>query len=122
MYYLDVYGFLVNYGPAMEIVAYRRSYYHFLVTAILRALGVSTSQINFVNESSFAYTKEFMTDVQKTCALMTQQDARDSMDEVAKTTMLSPMLCATYQSLSEPYVDMDIQYGGEDQVRQLVPL
>ena len=46
---------------------------------------------------------------------MTQQDARDSMDEVARTNMLSPMLCATQQSLSEPYLDTDIQFGGEDQ-------
>ena len=100
----------------MELVEYRRQYYNFLVVAILESLGAPMNQIRFVNESSFAYTKEFVKDAQKICAIMTQQDARDSMDEVAKTTMLSPMLCAVQQSLSEPYLDIDIQFGGEDQV------
>ena len=101
----------------METVAYRQQYYHFLVTAILKALGVSPSQVNFVAESSHAYKKEFMVDVQKLCAIMTQQDARDTSSEVAETEQISPLLCSIYQSLSEPYLDLDIQYGGEDQVR-----
>jgi tyrosyl-tRNA synthetase len=116
VYYLDVYGFLVNYVHSMELVEYRRQYYHFLVVAILDSIGAQTNQIRFVNESSLAYSKDFMKDAHKMCALMSQQDARDSMEEVARTTMLSPMLCAVQQSLSEPYLDVDIQFGGEDQV------
>lgn len=102
----------------MEQVAHRQKYYHFLITTILETLGVPLSQVHFVEESSFAYSKEFIIDSQKMCALMTQQDARDSMDEVASTTMLSPMLCAIQQSLSEQYLDLDIQFGGEDQVNE----
>lgn len=116
MYYLDVYGFLVNYVHSMETVAYRQRYYHFLITAILQALGVSPSQVNFVAESSLAYEKSFVVDVQKLCAIMTQDDARDTSSEVSETEKISPLLCSIYQSLSEPYLDLDIQYGGEDQV------
>lgn len=119
MYYLDVYGFLVNYIHSMETVAYRQRYYHFLVTAILKALGVSPSQVNFVAESSIAYEKAFVVDVQRLCAIMTQKDARDTSLEVAETEQISPLLCSIHQSLSEPYLDLDIQYGGEDQVRTL---
>ncbi|OKO97524.1 Tyrosine--tRNA ligase, cytoplasmic [Penicillium subrubescens] len=115
VYYLDVYGFLVNYIHSMETVAYRQRYYHFLVTAILKALGVSPSQVNFVAESSIAYEKNFVVDVQKLCAIMKQQDARDTSAEVSETEQISPLLCSIHQSLSEPYLDLDIQYGGEDQ-------
>ena len=71
VYYLDVYGFLVNYVHSMELVEHRRQYYHFLVVAILESLGAPIERIKFVNESSFAYKKEFVKDSQRLCALMT---------------------------------------------------
>lgn len=128
VYYLDVYGFLVNYIHPMEMVAHRREYYRLLVGAVLQSLGVQPSQVKFVNESSIAYSKEFMVDLQRLCALMTQQDARNTCDEIANTSMLSPMLCCIHQSLSEEYLSMDIQFGGEDQIglfdhaRKFMPL
>lgn len=100
----------------MEVVENRRKYYHHLMTAVLRSLGVDLSKIRFVAESSFAYRKEYFVDVLRTCALMTQQDAKDTCEETAETIMLSPLLCCVYQSLSEQYLDIDIQFGGEDQV------
>ncbi|KKY20370.1 putative tyrosyl-trna synthetase [Diplodia seriata] len=125
---LDVYGFLVNYKHPMELVAHRREYYRLLATAILQSLGVQPGQVKFVIESTKVYTKDFMVDLQRLCALMTQQDARDTCDEIASTTMLSPMLCCVHQTLSEEYLAMDIQFGGEDQdglfahARKFLPL
>jgi len=113
--YLDVYGFLINYVHPMELVAHRKRYYQCLITAVLEAIGVPMSRIRFVDESTYVYTKEFMIDFQKLCALMAQQDARDTTQEVAQTSMLSPLLCSVHQALSERYMDMDIQFGGEDQ-------
>lgn len=117
--YLDVYGFLINYVHPMELVAHRKRYYQCLITAVLEAIGVPMSRIRFVDESTYVYTKEFMIDFQKLCALMEQQDARDTTQEVAETSMLSPLLCSVHQALSEQYMDMDIQFGGEDQVSHL---
>lgn len=119
VYYLDTYGFLVNYVHSMETVAYRQRYYHFLVTAILKSLGVPESKVHFVAESSLAYTRPFVQDVQRLCAIMTQDDARATSTEVSECDMISPLLCSIHQSLSEQYLDLDIQYGGEDQVRTL---
>jgi tyrosyl-tRNA synthetase len=116
VFYLDVYGFLVNYVHPMELVEHRRKYYHLLMTAVLESLGFDLSKIRFVDESSFSYRKEYMVDVLRTCALMTQQDAKDTSEETVETEMLSPLLCCIYQSLSEQYLDIDIQFGGEDQV------
>ncbi|KAM7187845.1 tyrosine--tRNA ligase, cytoplasmic [Naviculisporaceae sp. PSN 640] len=115
VYYLDTYGFLVNYVHSMETVAHRQRYYHFLVTAILKALGVSPSKVHFVAESSLAYTKPFVVDVQRLCAIMKQDDARVTSTEVSECDMISPLLCSIHQSLSEQYLGLDIQYGGEDQ-------
>ncbi|OJD30386.1 tyrosyl-trna synthetase [Diplodia corticola] len=112
---LDVYGFLVNYKHPMELVAHRAEYYRRLVTAVLQSLGVPPGQVEFIDESSYVYSKKFMVDMQKLAALMTQQDARDTCEEISETTMLSPMLCCIHQSLSEEYVGMDIQFGGLDQ-------
>lgn len=89
------------------------------MTAILLSLDIPKSQVKFIDESTYACTESFTKDVHKMCAVMTQQDARDTCEEVANTTMLSPMLCAIHQALSEEYCDMDIQFGGEDQVRKL---
>ena len=100
----------------MEVVGYRKKYYHFLVVAIFRSLGIPVSKIRFVDESSFVYSKKYAIDNQKLCASMTQQDARDTAEEVAQTEMLSPLLCSVQQTLSEQYLDLDIQYGGLDQV------
>jgi hypothetical protein len=121
VFYLNVYGFLVNYIHPMELVEHRRKYYHFLMTAVLRSLGFDLSKIRFVDESSFSYRKEYFIDVLRTCTLMTQQDAKDTSEEVAETEMLSPLLCCVYQSLSEQYLDIDIQFGGEDQVCTIAP-
>ncbi|EOD46326.1 putative tyrosyl-trna synthetase protein [Neofusicoccum parvum UCRNP2] len=109
VYCVDVYSFLVNYVHPMEVVAHRCEYYRLLVSAVLQSLGVQLSQVKFVSESSLAYSKDFVVDMQKLCALMTQQDARSTCDEVATTKMLSPMLCCIHQSLSEEYLAMDIQ-------------
>ncbi|GME35411.1 Aminoacyl-tRNA synthetase class Ib [Neofusicoccum parvum] len=128
VYCVDVYSFLVNYVHPMEVVAHRCEYYRLLVSAVLQSLGVQLSQVKFVSESSLAYSKDFVVDMQKLCALMTQQDARSTCDEVATTKMLSPMLCCIHQSLSEEYLAMDIQFGGEDQAglfdhaRRFMPL
>ncbi len=100
----------------MDLIEHRRKYYHFLVSAILQSLGVDLAKVRFVSESSFAYTKPYVTDVLRTTALMTQQDARDADQEIEDATMLSPLLSCVYQTLSEQYLDIDIQFGGEDQV------
>ncbi|EKG18664.1 Aminoacyl-tRNA synthetase class Ib [Macrophomina phaseolina MS6] len=128
VYCVDVYSFLVNYVHPMHVVAHRREYYRLLVSAVLQSLGVQPGAVKFVSESSIAYSKEFVTDMQRLCALMTQQDARNTCEEVANTAMLSPMLCCIHQSLAEEYLAMDIQFGGEDQAglfahaRQFMPL
>ncbi|KUJ18745.1 tyrosyl-tRNA synthetase [Mollisia scopiformis] len=115
--YADIYSFLINYlhPQPRELVEHRRRYYHLLVTAILQSLGVQTSRIHFVQESSYAYTKSFVSDFSRCCSLMTQQDTPDTMDEEGRTKTLSPLLCCVHQYLADIHLDTDIQFGGEDQ-------
>lgn len=100
----------------MPLVPLRKTYYTYLVRAVLSFFGTSPTQIRFVDESSYAYTSDFITDHYKLCALMRQQDARDASDEIANSTMLSPLLMPGHQTLLDQYLDIDIQFGGEDQV------
>ena len=97
----------------------RTKYYQSIVSAVIAAIGNPISKIRFVRNSDYEPTKEFMIDNYKFCALLIQQDTRDTGSEVAGSTMFSPMLTPGLQSLAEEYLGADIQFGGTDQVFHL---
>lgn len=101
----------------MEQVLQRMQYYKFTVIAALEALGVPSSKIEFIQESSYQFSKEYITDQWKLCTLIPQQAVRDAWDRSYNPDILSPMLCPGLQALSEPYCEVDMQFGGTDQVR-----
>ncbi|KAI9768622.1 MAG: hypothetical protein M1840_004819 [Geoglossum simile] len=113
---LSTYGHMINHPttPPAQI-AHRASYYKHLIQSILSSLGISPTQYTFVDETSYTFTHAFMTDMYATIALMKQQDARDTGEEVRGSEWLSPLLTPVLQTLSEVYLDLDIQFGGEDQ-------
>jgi tyrosyl-tRNA synthetase len=113
---LDTYAFLVNYKYSWEQVLQRTEYYRYLVKAVLEAIGISSSRVRFVENSSYEGTKEFVIDHYKLCALLSRQDCMDTGAEVSASTMFSPMLTPGLQSLAEEYLDIDMQFGGTDQV------
>ena len=84
--------------------------------AILASLGISAGLYSFVDETSYTFTREFMADMYAVIALMTQQDARDTGEEVGASPWFSPLMTPVLQTLSEVYAGLDIQFGGEDQV------
>lgn len=94
----------------------RTKYYHSIVSAVIAAIGIPISQVRFVRNSDYEPTKEFMIDNYRLCALLTQQDTRDTGTEVAGSPMFSPMLTPGLQSLAEEYLGADMQFGGTDQV------
>ncbi|KAI9778097.1 MAG: hypothetical protein M1839_008401 [Geoglossum umbratile] len=119
---LSTYGHMINHPTIHPSqIAHRASYYKQLVRSILASLGIAPTQYTFVDETSYTFTREFMADMYSLIALMTQKDARDTGDEVGESEWLSPLLTPVLQTLSEVYLDMDIQFGGEDQARQLPP-
>lgn len=116
MLLLDTYAFLMNYKHPWKQVLQRTEYYRYLVKAVLEAIGISSSRVSFVENSSYEGTKEFVIDHYKLCTLLSRQDCLDTGAEVSASTMFSPMLTPGLQSLAEEYLDIDMQFGGTDQV------
>ncbi|SLM35862.1 Tyrosine-tRNA ligase [Lasallia pustulata] len=112
---LDVYSFLDNVKFPMEQVVQRMNYYRLTVMAALEAIGVPSSKVKFVQESSYHFDKQFIIDQWRLCTLVPQQVVRDAWDRSYNPSMLSPMLCPGLQTLAEEHLDIDFQFGGADQ-------
>jgi tyrosyl-tRNA synthetase len=113
---LDVYSFLDNVKYPMEQVIQRMHYYKFIVIAALEAIGIPSSRVRFIQESSYVNTSKFTVDQWKLCTLVPQQAVRDAWDRSSNPNMLSPMFCPGLQALAEEHLNIDFQFGGADQV------
>ncbi|OAP61214.1 hypothetical protein AYL99_03415 [Fonsecaea erecta] len=112
---LDVYSFLDNVKYPMEQVIQRMHYYRFTVEAALEALGIPSTNIKFVTESSYQTNARFFFDQCRLCTLVPQQAVKDAWDRSYNPDMLAPMLCPGLQTLAEEHLDVDFQFGGTDQ-------
>ncbi|KAF8970956.1 tyrosyl-tRNA synthetase [Flammula alnicola] len=114
----DVHAFLDNLKAPLELVAYRTKYYEFLLTAVLKSLGIPTSSLRFIEGSSYQLTREYTMDNYRLCATVTEHDAKKAGAEVVKqidNALLSGLLYPGLQALDEQYLDCDFQFGGVDQ-------
>ncbi|KAF7562297.1 hypothetical protein G7046_g1803 [Stylonectria norvegica] len=114
----DIHGFLDNLKAPLELVALRAQFYRHTVTAILKAVGVSTEKLKFVLGSSYQRTSEYVMDVYKLCSLVSEHDAKKAGAEIVKQSdnaPLSGLLYPILQVLDEEYLGVDAQFGGLDQ-------
>ncbi|KAK4149920.1 hypothetical protein C8A00DRAFT_37478 [Chaetomidium leptoderma] len=111
----DHYAYLINYDVPLEIVEHRAQYYMYLMTAVLRSLGVPTSEIRIVTESTLSCSDPYQRDLMRMCAVTRQDEIRVVGPEIRDTAMLSPLLCPIRQALAEVYLGCDFQLGGLDQ-------
>lgn len=101
------------------MVIQRTEYYKFAFSAIFETIygtPVPGSGVRFEYESAFMAGKEYILEFFKLVALTSQQDSRVVCEE---TQMLGPLLCAPLQALDHQFYDIDIEYGGLDQVSML---
>jgi tyrosyl-tRNA synthetase len=118
-----VHAFLDNLKAPLDLVAHRTKYYEFLLTTVLKSLGIPISSLRFVEGSSYQLTKEYNMDVYKLCATVTEHDAKKAGAEVVKqveSPLLSGLLYPGLQALDEQHLGCDFQFGGVDQVRNPV--
>ncbi|EGX50054.1 hypothetical protein AOL_s00076g405 [Orbilia oligospora ATCC 24927] len=112
----DLYAFLVNYRHSRSLVASRREYYRFALTAVFETIsGLPASTIAFHQETSFSVSPDFINDVYELLSYTSLGEARSPNEELATTTMLSPLVVPIVQALDERYMDCDFQLGGLDQ-------
>jgi tyrosyl-tRNA synthetase len=97
------------------LVEYRAKYYQFVITELLKAVGVPIEKLTFVLGSSYQYNKDYTQDMYKLSALTSAHDAKKAGAEVVKQTDAAPLSGLLYpilQVLDEQYLDVDIQFGG----------
>ncbi|TDL20411.1 tyrosine tRNA ligase [Rickenella mellea] len=114
----DVHAFLDNMKAPLQLVAHRTKYYEYLLRAVFDALGIPTSQLIFVEGSSYQLTREYSMDNYRLCATVTEHDAKKAGAEVVKqveSPLLSGLLYPGMQALDEQYLGVDFQFGGIDQ-------
>lgn len=111
----DIHGFLDNLKAPIELVEHRARYYEYTITAMLRAVGVSTEKLRFVLGSSYQKSPEYVMDVYRLASLVTEHDAKKAGAEIVKQSDASPLSGLLYpvlQVLDEHYLDADVQFGG----------
>jgi tyrosyl-tRNA synthetase len=116
---IDVHAFLDNLKAPIELINHRVNYYSRVIQAALRAIGVSTERLEFITGSSYQYEPNYNRDKYRLCAITSEHDARKAGAEVVKQTQsppLSGLLYPLLQALDEEYLDVDVQFGGVDQV------
>ena len=104
----------------MSQVRQRMYYYKFIVIGALGSIGIPASKVSFVEESSYQFSREWIFDQWRLCTMVPQQAVKDAWDRSYNPDKLSPMFCPVIQTLAEEHLDVDFQFGGEDQVRPLL--
>lgn len=114
----DVHGFLDNEKAPIELVEKRAQYYRFVITALLKAIGVGIEKLQFVQGSEYQVGGKYSMDLLKLCTKVSEHDSRKAGAEVVKQSEnppLSGLIYPVMQALDEEYLGVDAQFGGVDQ-------
>lgn len=115
----DTHGFLDNLKAPIELIEQRAEFYKYVTQSLLRTVGVSLDQIEFVLGSDYQYSRNYRFDLDRLMTQITVNGAQHAGAEVVKQTGTSPLLSSLQyplmQSLDEEYLKVDAQFGGVDQ-------
>jgi tyrosyl-tRNA synthetase len=114
----DLHGYLDNMKAPLELIEHRAKYYEHLIKALLRAVGVDISRLEFILGSSYQLSKEYTMDRFKLEGVTRISVAQKAGAEVVKQTddpTLGGLIYPLMQALDEQYLDVDAQFGGVDQ-------
>ncbi|KAF2432193.1 tyrosyl-tRNA synthetase [Tothia fuscella] len=114
----DIHGFLDNLKAPIELVEYRAQYYKYVITSLLKAVGVPIDHLQFVLGSSYQKSPEYIMDLLKMSTQVSEHDAKRAGAEVVKQSENAPLSALIYplmQCLDEQYLSVDVQFGGTDQ-------
>lgn len=114
----DIHGFLDNLKAPIDLVNYRATYYKFVITSVLKAIGVDISKLEFVLGSSYQLSSKYSMDLLRLSTVVTEHDAKKAGAEVVKqvdNATLSGLIYPLMQALDEEHLEVDAQFGGVDQ-------
>ncbi|RKP05734.1 Aminoacyl-trna synthetase cytokine [Thamnocephalis sphaerospora] len=114
----DIHAFLDNLKAPLDQVKQRTSYYEHIIKALLTSIGVPINKLKFVVGRDYQLSAEYVMDIYKLCAFITEHDAKKAGAEVVKQVenpLLSGLLYPGLQALDEEHLGVDAQFGGVDQ-------
>lgn len=114
----DLHGFLDNTKAPIEQVKQRAIHYKRTVQSLLKVVGVSLEQLEFVNGSEYQLSAEYSMDNYRLMTIVTEHDAKKAGSEVVKqidNPTLAGSIYPLMQALDEEYLQVDAQFGGVDQ-------
>ncbi|KAK3674523.1 Tyrosine--tRNA ligase cytoplasmic [Recurvomyces mirabilis] len=114
----DVHGFLDNLKAPIELVQERVKYYRYCITALLQAVGVDITRLEFVTGSDYQYSSQYVSDIYKLSTQVSVHDASKAGSDVVKQVDSPPLSSHLYplmQALDEEHLNVDAQFGGVDQ-------
>ncbi|KAJ9642616.1 tyrosine-tRNA ligase [Exophiala oligosperma] len=114
----DIHGFLDNLKAPIELVKYRAEYYKFVISSLLKAVGVSLEKLEFVLGSSYQLGSDYTMDIFRLSSVVSEHDAKRAGAEVVKQSANAPLSGLIYplmQALDEEHLKVDAQFGGVDQ-------
>lgn len=114
----DVHAFLDAEKAPYELVESRAQYYRFVITSLLKAIGVSVEKLEFVFGSSYQYGRAYSMDLMRLHSKTSLHDTQRAGAEVVKQSdnpLMSGLVYPMMQALDEQHLDVDAQFGGVDQ-------
>lgn len=119
----DIHAHLDDQKAPFELLDYRVKYYKEIISAMISALGIDTTNLEFKRGSDFELDKKYTFDMYRLAALNTFDRCKRAAAGVVRfgeNPKLSGFIYPILQALDEQYMDMDVQYGGIDQRKILV--
>jgi tyrosyl-tRNA synthetase len=111
----DIHAFLDSLKSTPELVEYRVTYYQFMISAMLTAIGVSIEKLKFVVGSSFQKKPDYIFDIFRLSSVVSEHDAKRAGAEIVKQSKNAPLSSLLYpllQILDEEHLKVDVQFGG----------
>lgn len=116
--FADIHGFLDNLKAPIELVESRYVYYKKLITNMLKSVTENVNLVKFVKGSEYQKSEKYVFDLYKISSYTKERDCRRAGADVVKQTDNASLSCLIYpnmQALDEEYLEVDAQFGGEDQ-------
>ena len=110
-------------GTTWEDLEKKYKYYEELIKTILKTIGVSLGNLEFVKGSKLQLDKNYFNDLLKLSTFSSLHDSKKAASEVVKVEenpKLSGMIYPLMQALDEEYLKVDAQLGGNDQRKIMV--
>jgi len=117
----DIHAALDN--TPWAVLEHRYEYYKLVIPEAIKAIGVDTTELEFVKGSEMQLKPEYMYDVLQLSSYVSVHDCNKAAAEVVKmgdNPRLSGLIYPLMQAIDEQYLGVDCQLGGTDQRKIMV--